>query len=302
MLAVQFDRFGPPEVLHLAEAADPHPGPGEIRIRVRAAGISPVDLAIRAGKSPTPRPLPHIPGVDAAGVVDEIGAGVTGCSVGDEVFGTVPLTRLGGATAELAVLSAWIRRPASMPWPEAGAAGTSIETATRALDRLDAAPGAKLLITGAAGGVGSVAVQLAVARGLIVYGTARAESHEFVASLGATPLPRELGSQRPGAFDHALDTAGGGLLPDLIALTGTAAKVLTLADFGGPALGVALSMGELAGEPSGRPGLAAAAALAERGRFRVPIQAAYPMARAADAHRAVESAPRRGKTVITTAG
>ncbi|WP_433048725.1 alcohol dehydrogenase catalytic domain-containing protein [Dactylosporangium sp. CS-033363] len=155
MQAVQFARFGPPDVLQLASAPDPHPGPGEVRIRVRAAGVSPVDVNLRAGRSPAAAriALPHIPGVDAAGVIDELGPGVTGWALGDEVFGIVPLAALGGATASLAVLRHWARRPPAMPWAEAGAAGTSLETATRALDRLGVAPGMRLLVTGASGGV-----------------------------------------------------------------------------------------------------------------------------------------------------
>ena len=100
MFAVQFDRFGPPGVLAVGTAADPHPGPGEVRIAVAAAGVLPVDLALRAGTSPSrdTLALPHIPGVDAAGVIDEVGAGLTGVAVGDEVFGTVDLSRLGGVS------------------------------------------------------------------------------------------------------------------------------------------------------------------------------------------------------------
>jgi NADPH:quinone reductase-like Zn-dependent oxidoreductase len=113
-------------------------------------------------------PLPHIPGVDAAGVVDI--SEVPGASVGDEVFGTVPIARLGGASAEFAVLQFWAPKPAAMPWEQAGAAGSSIETATRVLDLLDLRDAMTIVIDGAAGGVGSVAVQLAVARGARVGG------------------------------------------------------------------------------------------------------------------------------------
>ncbi|WP_433208105.1 NADP-dependent oxidoreductase [Dactylosporangium sp. CS-047395] len=282
MQAVQFARFGPPDVLHVAAAPDPHPGPGEVRIRVRAAGVSPVDVNLRAGRGVARIALPHIPGVDAAGVIDELGPGVTGWAPGDEVFGIVPLAALGGATASLAVLRHWARRSPAMPWAEAGAAGTSLETATRALDRLGVAPGMRLLVTGASGGVGSIAVQLAVLRGLTVYGSSADAA--LVESLGASPVPREIS----GRFDRVLDTAGAGLMP-LIAATGDPAHVLTIADFAAAGLGVAISMGELAGEPTGHHGLA------EAGRIRVPLQATYPMSAAADAHRAFETTSRRGK-------
>jgi NADPH:quinone reductase-like Zn-dependent oxidoreductase len=310
MFAVQFDRFGPPEVLTVGPFSEPHAGLDEVRITVRAAGISPVDLALRAGGSPSSKQitLPHVPGVDAAGVIDEVGTDVTGFAVGDEVFGAVDVSRLGGASAEFAVLRFWNLKPSSMSWAEAGAAGTSIETATRALDGLDVHAGTTLLVDGAAGGVGSVAVQLAVARGARVIGTGRPENHAFLAKLGAIPITygrgpaeqvRALGIER---VDLALDAAGAGSLPELIAMTGTAASVLTIADFTGPELGVRLSLGAFGGEPDGCHGLARAAALSEEGRFRVPVQEVFPMAQAAKAHAAAARGPRRGKIALTAYG
>lgn len=306
MLAVQFDQFGPPDVLHVGPSPEPHAGPGEVRVAVRAAGVTPVDLALRAGTSPsaTTRPLPHIPGVDAAGVVDEVGVGVTDVAVGDEVFGFVDIARLGGASAELAVLHAWAVKPPSMPWEQAGAAGTSVETATRALDLLDIRDGSTLVIDGAAGGVGSVAVQLALARGARVIGTASPANQSFVAGLGAIAttygpgLPERVRALHEGRVDRALHVAGAGALPELVAITGSAATVVTLVDFSGT-LGVRASVGELAGQPDGRHGLAAAAALFDDGRFHVPVQATFPMAEAGRAHALASQGPRRGKVVVT---
>ncbi|MBT2231752.1 alcohol dehydrogenase catalytic domain-containing protein [Nonomuraea sp. NEAU-A123] len=108
MFAVQFDRFGPPDVLTVGLYPEPHAGPDEVRIIVKTAGVSPVDVALRAGLSPSGEriPLPHVPGVDAAGVIDEVGTDVTGFAVGDEVFGTVDVSRLGGASAEFAMTEA----------------------------------------------------------------------------------------------------------------------------------------------------------------------------------------------------
>ncbi|MEN3534176.1 NADP-dependent oxidoreductase [Microbispora sp. ZYX-F-249] len=306
MFAVRFDRFGPPEVLGVGECPEPHAGPGEVRVRVRAAGVAPVDLALRAGTSPSSGrfPLPHIPGVDAAGVIDEVGDGVTGVAPGDEVFGAVDVARLGGAAAEFAVLAIWAAKPPSMSWEEAGAAGTSVETATRALDRLGVREGTTLLVDGASGGVGSVAVQLAAARGARVIGTGRPENHAFISGLGAVPVAHGPGlAERVRALagaraDLALDVAGAGSLRELVAITGTPAAVLTIADFTGPELGVAMSVGELGGEPDGRHGLALAAALSGEGRFRVPVRAVFPMDRAAEAHAAAARGPRQGKVVL----
>nr|WP_268240379.1 NADP-dependent oxidoreductase [Micromonospora parathelypteridis] len=276
-------------------------------MRVQAAGISPVDVGLRAGRTPMSAqlPLPHIPGVDAAGIVDDIGDGVDGVTVGDHVFGVVDLAKLGGASAQFAVLQLWAHKPATMPWEQAGAAGTSTETATRALDLLDPQPGTTLLIDGAAGGVGSIAVQLAAARGIRVIGTARTDNHDFLRQLGATPvtygpgLPDRLNALGVPRVDRALDVAGAGSLTDLLQLTGDPAAVVTLADFTAPTHGVRLSMGQLAGEPDGRHGLSTAAELFTVGRFTVPIEAAFPIQKATDAHETAERGSRRGKIVMT---
>ncbi|MGC4869341.1 NADP-dependent oxidoreductase [Micromonospora sp. DT53] len=307
MFALQYDRFGGPEVLHLGTTTAPRPRAGQIRIRVHAAGVSPVDVGLRSGRTPMSAqlPLPHIPGVDAAGIVDEIGDDVDGVTLGDHVFGIVDLTTLGGASAQFAVLQLWAHKPTTMPWTQAGAAGTSTETATRALDLLHLRPGMTLLVDGAAGGVGSIAVQLATARGVHVIGTARTDNHDFLRTLGATPvtygpdLPGRLDALNVTRIDRALDVAGAGSLTELLHLTGDPTAVLTLADFTAPTHGIRLSMGQLAGEPDGRHGLPAAADLFTKGRLTVPIGAAFPLEKAADAHRTAEHGPRRGKIVLT---
>jgi NADPH:quinone reductase-like Zn-dependent oxidoreductase len=306
VFAVHFDRFGPPEVLAIGTLPEVHPGRGEVRVKVRTAGVAPVDLALRAGVSASSGRItfPHVPGVDAAGTIDEIGPEVSGFTVGDEVFGSVSLLRLGGANAEFAVLRFWTLKPSSMSWPEAGSAGTSVETATRALDWINLHDGSTLLIDGAAGGVGSVAVQLAIARGARVIGTGRRENHDFLSGLGAIPVTyghglsgriHELGID---SVDAAIDVAGAGSLPELISITGSASSVLTLADLTGPQLGVHLSIGEFDGEPDGSHGLALAASLSEEGRFRVPIQAVFPMTTVAEAHAAAARGRRQGKIAL----
>ncbi|MEV4824482.1 NADP-dependent oxidoreductase [Micromonospora sp. NPDC049274] len=307
MFAMQYDRFGGPDVLHLGTTDAPQPRAGQIRIRVHAAGVSPVDVGLRSGRTPMSArlPLPHIPGVDAAGTVDKIGDDVHDVTLGDHVFGIVELARLGGASAQFAVLQHWAHKPTTMPWTQAGAAGTSIETATRALDLLDPRPGMTILVDGAAGGVGSIAVQLATARGIHVIGTARADNHDLLRQLGATPvtygpdLTNRLDALGVTRIDRALDVAGAGSLTELLHLTGDPTAVVTLADFTAPTHGVRLSMGQLAGEPDGRHGLPAAAQLFTKGRFRVPIDAVFPLTKAADAHRTSEHGSRRGKIVLT---
>jgi NADPH:quinone reductase-like Zn-dependent oxidoreductase len=242
--------------------------------------------------------------VDASGVVDEVGAGAGGVAVGDEVFGSVDVARLGGASAQFAVLAFWAAKPASMSWAEAGAAGTSVETATRALDALGVREGTAVVIDGAAGGVGSIAVQLAAARGARVIGTARPGSHAFLAGLGAIPvtygpgLAERVRALGLGQVGLALDVAGAGSLDELIAITGDPAAVTTLADFTGPARGVRLSLGQYGGEPDGRHGLALAAALSSRGSFRIPVREVFPATRAAEAHAAAAQGPQQGKVVL----
>ena len=304
MFAVQFDRFGGPEVLSLGEHEEPHAGPGELRVRVRAAGVSPVDLSIRAGSSPSAKTLtlPHIPGVDVAGVVDEVGEGVAGIAIGAEVFGAVDVARLGGATAEFAILTFWAYKPESMPWDQAGAAGTSIETATRVLDLLSLGDGSTLLVDGASGGVGSILVQLAIARGARVIGTASTANHDFLRGLGVIPTTYGPGLVERlrglGPIDFAAHVSGTGSLPELIELAGSPNAVVSIADFGAAQFGVRLSLGDLGGQRNGRHGLADAAELAAEGNLTIPLQRSFTYAEAAAAHRFAESGPRRGKVVL----
>src|SRR4051812_1372091 len=274
MRALRFPAYGPAGVLEVADVPEPHPGPGEIRVAVRASGVTPADGYFRSGRFRDwiPLRLPHQLGIDAAGVVDEVGADVTDVRAGDEVFGTVDYDRMGGANAEYAVLAAWAPKPAALSWAQAGGAAGNIETATRALDRLGVRPGVTLLIEGAAGGVGTTAIQLAVARGARVIGTASPGNHGFLASLGAVPTTYGPGlAGRAGPVDLVLDCAGSGSLPDLVALAGSPDRVVSIADIDAPSYGVHLSRssGPGADAPS-VGGLAVAAALAAEGRFTVP--------------------------------
>jgi NADPH:quinone reductase-like Zn-dependent oxidoreductase len=305
MIAVQFAAYGPPDVLTLADIAEPQAGPGQVRIAVRAAGVNIGDCNLRAGRLTAfvPLALPHVPGIDAAGVVDQVGAGVAGVRVGDEVFGSTDLAVLGGAAAEHAVLAVWAAKPAELSWAEAGGAGANVETATRALDRLEVGPGTTLLVEGAAGGVGTVAVQLALARGATVVGTARPVNHDFLAGLGAIPVAYGdgLADRVPAGVNAVLDCAGSGSLPDLVAIAGGPQRVLTIADPRAGEIGVEFSrvVGPGANARPARHGLAAAAALAREGRFTVPLAAVHPLAGAAEAHRLSETGHARGKIVLT---
>ncbi|MGI8624811.1 MAG: alcohol dehydrogenase catalytic domain-containing protein, partial [Solirubrobacteraceae bacterium] len=132
MKALQFSRYGDAGVLHVAEADEPHAGPGQVRVRVRAVAVNPIDWKIRSGamRDFMPVELPRIPGSDVAGVVDEVGEGVSGVAVGDEVFGAA----VGAGAAEYAVVQAFAAKPAGLSWEEAAGFVTAVETAVRAMD------------------------------------------------------------------------------------------------------------------------------------------------------------------------
>ncbi|WP_405585874.1 NADP-dependent oxidoreductase [Streptomyces sp. NBC_01190] len=313
MRAIQFTEYGPPGVVHVAEVAEPHAGPGRIRIAVRASGISPGEMYIRSGtlRDVVPITFPYRTGFDAAGVVDEVGAGVTDVRVGDEVFGMADAA-VRGANADFVVLAAWAPKPAGWSWAEAGGAAGSVETSTRVLDRLAVGAGQTVLVQGAAGGVGTVAVQFAVARGATVIGTASEHNHDFLRSLGAEPttygpgLVERVRALAPGGVDAVFDCAGGAL-PDLIAVAGgDPARVVTINDFTAAAHGVHMSHGVpgakegvgTAADPLAVHGLAIAVTLAAEGRLRVPVAAAFPLAEVVAAHELSETRHARGKVVL----
>jgi NADPH:quinone reductase-like Zn-dependent oxidoreductase len=299
--AARFSRFGGPEVLEIVDLPDPHPGPGQVRIAVRAAGVNPSDWKKREGLMDPE--LPQTMGHEAAGVVDELGEGVADVAVGDRVFG---LSAEGAAQAELAVLSFYAPIPPSLDFAGAAVLPAAIETATRALDQLGVGAGAgrggTLLINGASGSVGSAAVQLAVARGARVIGTASPANHDYLRSLGAEPvaygegLAGRVRALAPDGVDAALDVAGSGVLPELIELAGGPEHVVTIADFGGAREhGVRFSRGD-----TGRAVhvLAEIGELIESGRFTLPVAQTFPLAEIAQAHRTGEDGHVRGKLVL----
>ncbi|MFJ2672687.1 NADP-dependent oxidoreductase [Streptomyces sp. NPDC087525] len=285
--------------------AEPHAGPGEIRVAVKAAGVNPMDYKIRHGwmGQVFATPLPAVPGQEIAGVVDEIGAGVTDVAVGDDVLGWSTT----GAYAQYALAETVVRKPASLGWAEAAALPVAGETAARVLDELALREGETLLLHGAAGAVGSVAAQLATARGAIVIGTASPANHEYVRSLGAVPvtygdgLVERVRSVAPQGVDAVFDAAGMGALPDSIELRGgTTDRIVTIADQAAAELGVPFSAGMSGGAVAGRKhaGLAENARLAAEGALRLRIAGTYPLAEAAQAQQTSEEGHARGKLVI----
>jgi NADPH:quinone reductase-like Zn-dependent oxidoreductase len=300
MKAVTFSDYGPPEVLQVTDAEEPHAAPGQIRAAVRAAGVNPIDWKARSGMLREVRPLsfPVVDGREAAGVVDEVGEGVTDVAAGDEVFGF----SVGGAAAEYAVLDDYARKPAGLAWEDAAALPVAVETSLRVFDLLGGlGAGQTIVINGAAGGVGVAAVQIARARDARVIGTASEANHEFLRSLGAEPttygdgMADRIRALAPDGVDLAFDTAGKGGVPDLIAVTGDPARVATIADFSAAALGVKVSGGAEGRAPGA---LDEAARLVEADRLSVPVARTFTFAEAPEAHRMSEDGHVRGKLVL----
>lgn len=296
MQAVQYDRHGGPEELKVAEVPEPSPGPGQVRIAVQAASVNPFDTKIRAGLMGGD--LPAGVGVDGAGIVDQVGDGVSEVALGLEVFG------LGQQTAaEFAVLDTYTTKPVQMTWVEAGASGTAGEAAHRGLGLLGLGSGNTVLIDGAAGGVGVFAVQIAVARGLQVIGTGSERNHPFLAGLGATPVVygdglgdrvREIVG---GEVDGVLDVAGKSPISELTGLVSDPAQVVSIANFAATDAGARVTSSPADGDP--RAALEEISTLYTGGALQIPVQAVFPLAEAAEAHRLSETGHVRGKLVIT---
>jgi NADPH:quinone reductase-like Zn-dependent oxidoreductase len=286
MRAVQFSSHGDPGVLEVVDVPEPHAGPGQVRVVVRAVAVNPFETKQRRGL--VGGDLPLIPGSDVAGIVDEVGDGVTDVAAGDAVFGSA--VRQG--YAESVVLKAWASKPDRLAFEEAAGYVTAAETAARALDAVDVGEGTTVVIAGASGGVGSAAVQLAVARGARVIGTASDGNHDYLRSLGAEPIPHDGIRALRDPVDAGFDTAGKGAVADLIALADDPQQVVTIADFGDHGA-------QTSTQQSAWYALALAADLHEQGRFSLPVEQAYALEDAPEAHRVSEAGHVRGKLILT---
>jgi NADPH:quinone reductase-like Zn-dependent oxidoreductase len=295
MKMVSFAKYGSPDVLQLTDSDEPHAGSGEVRIAVHAAGVNPVDWRLREGQFQKTRPveLPAGVGLDAAGIVDEIGDGVADVAIGDRVFGE------GASTyAEFAVLTAWARMPDGLSFEEAAGYPSVVETALRILGQVGVQPGQTLLVSGASGGVGSAVLQIARDRGVAVIGTAGAGNQAYLRSLGAAAITYGEGwverVRELGPVDAALDLAGSGVIHELVELTGDPQKVISIADLDAPQFGAQFS-GVAGSVPEA---LAEAARLISAGKLHIPVEKSYTLAEAASAHRDSRAGHTRGRRVM----
>ena len=298
MQAIQFHRYGGPEELQWAEAPEPHAGPGQIRIAVRAASVNPLDWkvlsgAMAGGAEPDG---PGYPGYDAAGVVDEVGEGVTGVAVGDEVFGGGTATQ-----AEYAVLDTWARKPASVDWAVAAAATVAGETAERGLRLLGLTAGDTVFVDGGAGGVGAVVVQMAQALGLRVIASAGESNQDYLRELGAVPVVYGDGvadrvrAAAGGQVDGVYDVAGKTPVDELVGLVPKPAQVVSIANFGAGAAGVQVTGG--GANTRGSAALAEVADLLADNKVVIKIQT-FPFDRAREAYDISLGGHVRGKLVL----
>jgi NADPH:quinone reductase-like Zn-dependent oxidoreductase len=298
MRALQFTTYGGPEVLRWADAPDPHAGPGQIRIAVRGASVNPIDWKMLAGAMSGGQPLDGTGylGFDAAGVVDEVGEAVTGVSLGDDVLGRGRNTQ-----AEYAVLDSWAAKPSSVDWAVAAAVGVAGETAERGLRLLDVGAGDSVFIDGGAGGVGAVAVQLAVARGAKVIASSSQANHDYLREIGATPVRYGQGvvarvqAAAGGPVDAVFDVAGKTPVEELVRLAPEPSAVVTIANFDAGRAGARVTGG---GEDS-RPmeALALVAELLAQNKLVIAVQT-FPFERAAEAYRISQDGHLRGKLVL----
>lgn len=304
MKAVRTYAYGGPEVLTLEDVPDPVPGEGEVLIDVAASGVNPVDWKILEGrmKAFLPLPLPYTPGVEVAGKISASGAGVTGFAVGDEVFGFVGLiggyaTKVVASTERLALV------PKRLSLLEAAGVPAAALTAWQALhEHAGVKPGQRVLIHAAAGGVGSMAVQLARIAGAKVIGTASSGNADYVRGLGATQVVdyrTESFEQIVSTVDIVLDLVGGETQDrswSLLKAGGTLVSVVSPPDAERARLaGVAVK--HFATRSDGKQ-LAAIAAHFDSGELMVEVEAVFPLSRAADAVKKNLSGHARGKVVL----
>ncbi|MBT2422511.1 NADP-dependent oxidoreductase [Streptomyces sp. ISL-22] len=305
MKAITLQQYGQPEDLKLVDHPDPKVAPGEVLIRVKAAGVNPVDWKLGAGMLDAlmETHFPVIPGWDVAGVVEQVGLDVDEFAPGDEVFGYIRKDSVQlGAYAEL--VSAHVRmlahKPASLSWEQAAGVPLAGLTAYQSIQRVGLREGETVLVHAAAGGVGMFGVQIAVALGARVIGTASERNHDFVRELGAEPVTYGAGladrirELAPDGVDAALDFVGGDAVDISRQVLRERDRVASIADPDAVAKG-----GHLVWVRPDPADLTALGELADKGRLAVHVDRVLPLAEAAEAWRISRAGHARGKLVLS---
>jgi NADPH:quinone reductase-like Zn-dependent oxidoreductase len=301
--AVRFDDYGDVDVLKVVDVPRPVPGPGQVLVRLRAAGINPGEAKIRAGllHALWPATFPSGEGSDLAGTVAETDPGVTSVSAGDEVIG---FTDNRASHAEFVVVEEQnlTAKPAGVPWDVAGALFVAGVTAYAAVRAVALSEGDTVVIAGAAGGVGSIAVQLARLAGATVIGLASAANHDWLAGHGVIPVTYGDGvadriRRAAGKVDAFIDTFGADYVEVALSLGVEPSRIDTIVRFDAVGQYGVKAEGSAAG--SSASVLAELAGLIAEGKLEVPIAATFPLSQVQDAYRQLAAGHIRGKIVLT---
>ena len=302
MKAVRFARYGDIDVLGVVEVPVPEPGTGQVLVQVRATAINPGEAKIRQGllHSRWPATFPSGEGSDLAGVVTAVGPGVTGVAVGDEVIGYTD-NRASHAEYVLVEADHLTSKPAGVRWDVAGSLFVAGCTAFAAVRAVALRPGDTVVVAGAAGGVGSIAVQLARMAGATVVGLAGETHHDWLRSAGIIPVTYGDGvadriRAAAGQADAFIDTVGSGYVRLALDLGIGPDRIDTIADFAAVQEYGVKGEGSAAG--AGASTLAELAGLVAAGRLEVPIAATFPLDEVRQAYRLLERGHTRGKIVL----
>jgi NADPH:quinone reductase-like Zn-dependent oxidoreductase len=301
--AVKFDHFGGIDVLNVIEVPRPEPGKGEVLVRLKAAGINPGEGSIREGKmaKQLPTTFPSGEGSDLAGTVEEVGEGVPGISIGDEIIGFSD-KRTSHADYVLVEADHLTPRPARVPWEQAGALFVVGTTAYAAVKAVGLQAGELVVISGAAGGVGTVAVQLAKNAGATVIGIASEANHGWLKDHGAIPvaygdgMEDEIEVAAGGQVDAFIDTHGEGYVDLAIDLGVAPERINTIIDFAAAKKYGVKTDGNQTGAKAGV--LAELAEMIATGKLEIPIAHVYQLADVREAYRELEQRHTRGKIVL----
>jgi len=301
--AVKFTQYGDIDVLEVVEVPRPVPAAGQVLVQMKAAGINPGEASIRKGllDDVFPTTFPSGQGSDIAGLIEELGPGVDGYAVGDEVIGFTE-TRSSHADLVLLEVADLVRRPANVPWEVGGALYVAGTTAYATVEAVGVEAGDVVVVSGAAGGVGSIAVQLAVKRGATVIGLASTANHEWLTEHGVIPVAygdgvaEDITSAAGGKVDAFIDTFGADYIRLALDLGVAPDRIDTIINFadaakygvkteGNAAANNARVVGELVDLISG-------------GDLDIPIAGVYPLAQVREAYRDLEQRRTRGKIVL----